>query len=117
MNKEYYESYLRKILHPAICHKCMELFSVTPLILHDKATPHKAAIVKVVFKEYHREVLKHPSYSADLSPPDYDLFPKLKEPLRGICYDNLNEIYRAVKAVMGRHKQVLPSKWVLRNNH
>ena len=36
-----------------------------------------------------------------MSPPDYDLFPKLKEPLRGIRYDDLNELYRAVNAVVG----------------
>ena len=78
VNKEYYKSYLRKIMHPAICLKHLELLKVTLLILHDNATPHKAAIVKAVFEEYHWEVLKHPSYSSDLSPPDY-LFPKLKE--------------------------------------
>ena len=101
VNKDYYKSYLRKLLRPAIRHKRPELLRVTPLILHDKATPHKAATVKAVFKEYHREVLKRPSYSSDLSPPDYDLFPKLKEPLRGIRYDDLNELYRAVNAVVG----------------
>ena len=73
VNKEYYDSYLRKILHPAICCKCPELLRVTPLIIHDNATLHKAAIVKAIFKEYHCEVLKHMSYSPDLSPPDYDL--------------------------------------------
>ena len=102
VNKEYYDSYLRKILHPAICCKCPELLRVTPLIIHDNATLHKAAIVKAIFKEYHCKVLKHMSYSPDLSPPDYDLFPKLKELLQGIGYDHLNdELYRAVNAVMG----------------
>ena len=101
VNKEYYKSYLRKILRPAICSKCPELLRMTPLILHDNATPHKAAIVKAVFQEYHWKVLKHPSYSSNLSPPDYDLFPKLKKPLQGICHDNLNKSYRAVKAVLG----------------
>ena len=68
VNKEYYESYLRKILRPAP--KRPELLRVTPLILHDNATSHKAAIVKAVFEECHREY-KTPSYSPDLSPPDY----------------------------------------------
>ena len=58
VNKEYYESYLRKILRPAICRKHPELLRVTPLILHDNATPHKAAIVKAVFEEYHWESSK-----------------------------------------------------------
>ena len=99
VNKEYYESYLWKILCPAISRKRPELLRVTPLILHDNATPHKAALVKAVFEEYHCEVLKHPSYSPDLSSPGYDLFRKLNEILRGIRYDDLNELYRAVNVV------------------
>ena len=62
-DKEYYESYLRNILHPAICGKCPKLLRVMLLILHDIAKPHKAAKRNVVFKLYHLEVLKHPSYS------------------------------------------------------
>ena len=59
VNKEYYKSYLGKILCPAIRCKCSESLSVMPLIIHDNTTPHKAAIVKAVFEEYHWEVLKH----------------------------------------------------------
>ncbi len=33
------------------------------------------------------ETLHHPSYSLDLSPPDFDLFPKLKEPLCGARFE------------------------------
>ena len=46
-----------------------ELLQVTPLILHDNATPHKAGVVRDVFERYQWEVLKHPPYSPDLSPP------------------------------------------------
>ena len=49
-----------------------------PLILHDNARPH-------------REVLSHAPYSPDMSPPDCDLFPKLKEPMRGIRFSSLEE--------------------------
>lgn len=100
VNKEYYEWYLTKILRPAIRRKRPELLRLTPLILHDNATPHKSGVVRDVFERYHWEVLKHPPYSPDLSPPDYDLFPKLKEPLRGVRYDDLNELYVAVNAVV-----------------
>ena len=115
MNKEYYKSCLRKILRPAIHRKCPELLRRMPSILHDNATPHKAAIIKAVFEEYHCEVLKLPSYSPDLSPSDYDLFPKLKEPLRGIRYDDLNELYRVVNAVVGDIS--VAQQQVLRNYH
>ena len=87
--------YIRTILHPVICRKCQEMTDRTPLILHDNASSHKAIlhdnasshkanIVKELLESYHWKVLDHPPYSPDLSPPDFDLFPKLKEPLQGI---------------------------------
>jgi hypothetical protein len=42
-----------------------------------------------------RWILKHPPYSLDMSPCDYDLFAKMKEPLQGIQY-NTREIIHAV---------------------
>ncbi|VVC36962.1 Hypothetical protein CINCED_3A005772 [Cinara cedri] len=59
-------------------------------ILHDNARPHIGAPVVALLEKYGWERLKHPSYSPDLSPPDFDLFPKLKEPLRGIRFLNLD---------------------------
>ena len=40
---------------------------------------------------------------------DYDLFPKIKEPLRGIRYDDLDEMYAAVNGLVrgtNRHSRV-----------
>lgn len=45
VNKEYYDSYLRKILLPAIHRKHPVLLRVTLLILHNNSMPHNAAIV------------------------------------------------------------------------
>ena len=59
-----------------------------PLILHDNASCHKSERLT----SYEWDVLPHPPYSLDMSPPDFDLFPKLKEPLRGIRFDNLDEL-------------------------
>ncbi|VVC33476.1 Ribonuclease H-like domain [Cinara cedri] len=59
-------------------------------ILHDNARPHIGAPVVALLEKYGWERLKHPPYSPDLSPPDFDLFPKLKEPLRGIRFPNLD---------------------------
>ncbi|VVC35208.1 Ribonuclease H-like domain, partial [Cinara cedri] len=59
-------------------------------ILHDNARPHIGAPVIALLEKYGWERLKHPPYSPDLSPPDFDLFPKLKEPLRGIRFPNLD---------------------------
>ena len=42
------------------------------------------------------ETLPHSAYSPDMSPPDYDLFLKLKEPLRRIRFPTLNDLSTAV---------------------
>ena len=41
---------------------------------------------------YECGVLPHPAYSPDMSPQDFDPFPKLNEPLRGICFDDLDKL-------------------------
>ncbi|PSN49865.1 hypothetical protein C0J52_14145 [Blattella germanica] len=42
------------------------------------------------------EILEHPPYSPDMSPCDYDLFSKVKEPLRGNRYNTREAIIHAV---------------------
>ena len=41
----------------------------------------------------------HPPYSPDLAPCDFWLFPKLKEKLRGCCYETI-EMKEAVMKVI-----------------
>ncbi len=48
-------------------------------ILHDNTRPHN-----------------HPPYSPDLSPLDYNRFPKLKELLRGLDFRDLSELSSAM---------------------
>ena len=40
--------------------------------------------------------LSHPPYSPDPSPCDYDLFPRLKENMRGVSFEDLEELEDAV---------------------
>lgn len=42
------------------------------------------------------EALPHPPYSPDMSSPDYNLFRKLKEPLRGVRFKDLSALINAV---------------------
>ena len=102
VNKEYYKMYIRTILRPAIRRKRQEMIDRKPLILHDNASPHKSNVVKELLESYQWKVLDHPPYFPDLSPPDFDLFPKLKEPLRGIRYESLDELQSAVNRKVGR---------------
>lgn len=63
--------------------------------------------------------LKHPPYSTDLSRPDFDFFPKLKEPLKEIRFPNLNTLNEEVsRNIRELNKdgvlydiQTLPKRW------
>ena len=61
-----------------------------PIILHDNARSHTAA-VKDLLCRWQWNILEHPPYSPDMSPWDYDLFTKLKDPLQGIWYNTKDE--------------------------
>ena len=64
-------------------------------------------------------MLPHPPYSPDMSPPDFDLFPKLKKPLLGKGFRSIEEVFNEVIRVI-RHInnngdltgiQDLPKRW------
>ena len=67
-----------------------------PIILHRNARSHTAAAVTDLLRRLQWEILEHPPYSPDMSPCDYDLFAKVKEPLQGAQYNTRNELIRAV---------------------
>ena len=66
------------------------------LILHDNTRPHASKVVRQLLDRYSWEVLLHPPYSPDTSPPDFDLFPKLKINMRGVCFSMLEDLSACV---------------------
>ena len=60
-----------------------QLLDAGPIILHDNARPHIGNVVTEKLHQCGWEMLPHAPYSPDMSPPDFDLFPKLKQPMRG----------------------------------
>jgi len=62
------------------------------LILHDNSRPHFGKDVRELLDRYIWEVVTHPPYSPDMSPPDFDLFPKLKIDMRGVRFSTLDEL-------------------------
>jgi transposase len=62
------------------------------LILHDNARPHLGKDVRELLDGYSWEVPPLPSYSPDMSPPDFDLFPKLKINTRGVRFSALEDV-------------------------
>jgi len=66
-------------------------------LLRDNAPAHNAASVRQFLTPKNVTTLYHPSsYSPDLSPPDYFLFPKFKMKLKGLHFADGAEIQEAV---------------------
>jgi histone-lysine N-methyltransferase SETMAR len=95
------------------------MFATGVLILHYNARPHASGAVSEILEKYGWQVLPHPPYSPDMSPPDFDLFPKLKKPLRGKCFRSIEEVSNEEAQVIRRIKiedvltgiQDLPKRW------
>jgi len=68
------------------------MFAADVLILHDNARSHASGAVSETLEKYGWQVLPHPPYSPDMSPPDLDLFPRLKKLLRGNIEETSNEV-------------------------
>ncbi|CAF1130283.1 unnamed protein product [Rotaria sordida] len=68
------------------------------LIFHDdNARPHRAWITNEFLLENHVEQYPNPPYSPDLSPYGFFFFPKLKNQLRGIRFNDDNEMLTALQ--------------------
>ena len=71
------------------------------MIFHqDNAPSHRAATTQTAINQLGFEILDHPPYSPDLSPCDFFLFPVMKSFLRGIHFDNTDELSVAVQAAI-----------------
>ena len=55
-------------------------------------TMHRAVVLQEFLARKQVCVLNHPPYSPDLSPCDYFLFPKLKLPLKGRLFEDVQDI-------------------------
>ena len=65
------------------------------LIHHNNAPAHTSAIATAKLFDLLYEILPHPLYSLDLSPPDYFLFPNMKTSLGGKRFSLNEEIIAA----------------------
>ena len=70
-------------------------------------------------RAYGWEVLLHAPYSPEKSPPDFDLFPKHKEPMNGRSFSSLGELSTdGTRAIRHMNKSgildgitMLPKRW------
>ena len=92
----YYVEVLRK-LRAKLAEKCPGKLHCGILFHHDNAPTHSSRIVRDVLREFQWELLPNPPYSPDLAPSDFFLFPKFKEHLKGIYFNDTNEAKQAAK--------------------
>jgi transposase len=97
------ELYSQHIL-PEVFSKFMEKRGRTTvrdvMLHHDNAAPHKAGIVTEYLKKERVKLLPHPPYSPDLAPCDFYLFPKIKQELSGRSFDSIENLSRAIQAIV-----------------
>jgi len=90
------------------------------------ARSHASGAVSEILENYGWQVLPYPPYSPDMSPPAFDLFPKLKKPLHGKHFRTIEEASNEVTRVIRRINnegvltgiQELPKRWtaVIKHN-
>jgi len=61
---------------------------------HDNAPDHSSHLIHQFLVKHGIVQLRQPPYSPDLAPCDFWLFPKLKNPLKGRRFDDVEEIKR-----------------------
>ena len=76
---------------------CGHLVVQDPIILHNNARSHTAAAVTDLLHRWQWEIVEHPPYSPDMSPCDYNVFAKVKEPLWGTLYNTRDELIHAIE--------------------
>ena len=71
----------------------------------DNAPAHTALSLREFLATKQITVLEHPSYSPDLAPNDFLLFPKIKEILKGRYFDDIDDVRNNTMATLKAIKQ------------
>ena len=96
VNAQCFCHFLENNLRPALRRKCPHFLQNLRIILQDNAWVHTAHPLADLYGCWGWEVLFHPPHSPDISPCDYNLIPKLKEPLHDIRFQTAPDILLAV---------------------
>jgi transposase len=91
-NNQFYQEVLAR-LRNAVLRKRPELWENHTLILqHDNAPTHASLLIRSYLAKYQTSLVPHPPHSPDLAPADIFLFPKIKTPLKGRRFQNIEKI-------------------------
>ncbi|GFR79876.1 transposase [Elysia marginata] len=83
MTVTYYVQNMLSRVKSAINEQRPKFSTSRTLLLHDNSGPHKARATTQSLRELGIQVLPHPTYSPDLAPCDFWLFPILNDRLAG----------------------------------
>ncbi|GFV00632.1 histone-lysine N-methyltransferase SETMAR [Trichonephila clavipes] len=90
--KEFYLNVMRR-LREAVRRKRPVLWASSRWMLHhDGAPAHTANLVQQFLRKHGTIQVAHPPYSPDMSPPDFFLFPKIKNTLKGHRFQGIETI-------------------------
>lgn len=78
------------------------------LLHHDNARPHIANRTTEYLAKLRVELLGAPTYSPDLSPCDFFLFPTIKDRMRGLRFDSAEAAVEAYEQLVS---EVPPERW------
>jgi len=87
----YYRQYFQKLRRKMHANR-PDLLENGVLILHDNARPNLGKDVRELLDGYSWEMLPLPPYNPDMSPPDFDLLPKLKINMHGFRFSTLEDL-------------------------
>ena len=112
---------VRRDLIQAIRKKRPELSQQLENVLfhQDNAPAHTAATTQLEIGLLGFDQITHPSYSPDLAPMDFAVFPQVKAELRGIKFTEFCELKRATLNAVRRLDEVwcrnVYNKWIQRH--
>ncbi|KAJ4439212.1 hypothetical protein ANN_07331, partial [Periplaneta americana] len=113
-------THVARIGRPSICDEQVQL--VRGLLAVDHRWTVRELSIEV--ERWDWEVLEHPLYSPDMSPCDYDLFPQLKEPLRGKRFPDIASVHAVGQSIreidrnnLANNIQRLPQIWQKIHEH
>ncbi|UYV63039.1 hypothetical protein LAZ67_2002925 [Cordylochernes scorpioides] len=72
------------------------------LLVHDNARPHAARTTQTLLENFKWEIFTHPTYSPELAPIDFHLFPALKLHLGGKHFANDDEVQAEANHLLRR---------------
>ncbi|GFR59309.1 transposase [Elysia marginata] len=98
MTATYYVQNVLSQVKSAINEQRPKVSTSRSLLRHENAGPHKARATTQSLRELGFQVLPHPTYSPDLTPCDFWLFPILKDRLVGRKFDRIQDLAKAVNS-------------------